>query len=217
MSSNDQGLVQLTLAGFADALAARTPTPGGGSLGAYLVASGAAVASMACRFTSGEKYAAVEREMAARCAELDRVRARALPLVQRDSDAYDAVTAAFRLPKATEVEKAARTAAVQSALKGALEVPLATMELALEGLRAAAACAGSINPNLASDCATGAIAMLAGLEAAWHNVGINAGSIQDAAYVSERLARAASMRSEAEALSRSVRDSLERYLAPRGS
>jgi formiminotetrahydrofolate cyclodeaminase len=103
-SNSSASLTSLTLVGFADALAARTPTPGGGSLAAFMVAGAAATVSMAARFTSGDKYAAVADAMASRAAALDALRTRALALVDADSAAYDRVTAAFGLPKATDAE-----------------------------------------------------------------------------------------------------------------
>jgi formiminotetrahydrofolate cyclodeaminase len=202
----------LSLADFTERLAARTPTPGGGSLAAFLVAGGAATVSMAYRFTSGEKHAAVEAVMARRADELDRLRRAALALVQRDAEAYDRVTAAFAMPKASEAETAARTAAVQAALKGALEVPFETMELASRVLELAAEGAGSINPNLASDCGAGALAASAGLEAARANVAINAASIKDADYVRSKREAAEDLRRRARELGDSVRAALAPHL-----
>jgi formiminotetrahydrofolate cyclodeaminase len=211
-SSQKPLLSQLSLAAFADSLAARTATPGGGSLAAYLVACGVGTVSMAFRFTSGDKYAAVESSMAQRAAELDRLRARALVLVDADSDSYDRVTAGFALPKTTDSQKAARAAAIQAALKGALEVPFETMQLAAAGLKLAAAGAAAINPNLASDCATGALALAAGLEGAWHNVRINAASIKDAEYVRAKVAAGETLRREASELGAVVRDAAAKHL-----
>ena len=205
-------LTQLSLAAFADSLAARTATPGGGSLAAYMVAGGAATVSMAFRFTSGEKYASVEGVMAGRAAELDRVRARAIELVHADSASYDRVTAAFALPKADDEQKSVRSAAIQAAFKGALEVPFETMQLAIAALKLAADGAGAINPNLASDCATGALALAAGLEGAWHNVRINGKAIKDAAYVADRVTAGEALRREASALAADVRSAVAQHL-----
>ncbi|MBM3987546.1 MAG: cyclodeaminase/cyclohydrolase family protein [Planctomycetes bacterium] len=205
-------LVGLSLTTFSDALAARTQTPGGGSLAAYMVACAAATVSMAARFTSGDKYIAVAQSMGAHAADLDLLRERALALVDRDSAAYDRVTAAFKLPKATDDEKAARSAAIQAATKGALEVPLEVMAVALAVLRHAGAAAGSINPNLASDCGSGAHAALAGLESALANVAINAASLKDAEYIAVRKAEAESMRREARACAEAVRAALAPHI-----
>jgi formiminotetrahydrofolate cyclodeaminase len=203
---------QYSLAAFAEALAAKTSTPGGGSLAAYMIACGAATVAMAYRFTSGEKYAAEEARMARRVEELDQLRSRALELVQLDSDAYDKVTAAFGLPKGNDAEKAARVTAIQSALKGALEVPFETMATGLAVLQLAIQGASAINPNLASDCGSGANAALAGIESALANVRINAASIKDANYVRGKSEASDAMLRKARELADNVRGALQKHI-----
>jgi formiminotetrahydrofolate cyclodeaminase len=206
-------LLGLRIRDFTDRLAERSPTPGGGSMAAYLAASGAALTAMAFRFTSGAKYAAVEGEMAGRVDRLEGLRQRALDLVDRDSAAYDAVTAAYRLPKATDSEKSLRADAVQKGLRGALEVPLETMRAAREALAIAADGAGDVNPNLASDCATGSWCLWSAAEAAALNVRINAGSIVDASYTSERLAECERILHDCRNHAESIRSAAGRLLA----
>jgi formiminotetrahydrofolate cyclodeaminase len=202
-------LVALTLSQFCADLAAKTPTPGGGSQAAHLVANGASLVAMACRFSTGEKYAAVEVYMDGRAVELDALAAKALENVDADSRSYDAVSAAYKLAKATPEEKAARTAAIQKALQGALELPLETMQLAVGGLRLAAVAAPQANKNLGSDLVSGALCLWAGLEAAWCNVAINAGGISDKAWLEPRMQAAAALRREGEKL----RDELRAWFA----
>ncbi len=209
---SESKLTDLPLTAFAAALAEKTPTPGGGSLAAYVVACGAATVSMACRFTSGEKYAAVETAMSARATRLDALRARSLEYVNADSAAYDGVTAAFGAPKANDEQKAARTAGIQAAMKGALEVPLETMRAAAEVLELAADSAAQINPNLASDLGSGVACCVAGLDAAQANVAINAASIKDAAYVAAKRADAAALRVRALAAADRARAALASHL-----
>ncbi|HUR28062.1 MAG TPA: cyclodeaminase/cyclohydrolase family protein [Planctomycetota bacterium] len=209
MATKTASLIENSLVEFADALAARTATPGGGSMAAYLTATGAALVAMACRFTAGEKFAAVEASTMDAAAKLDELRPRALQLVDLDSRSYDAVTAAFALPKSDDAAKAARTAAVQGALKGALEVPFETMQLALAALELAAPVAAAVNPNLRSDCAVGARCLATALEGAFLNVRINAGSIKDAAYVAARMGESETMRVRARELSRRIAEAVE--------
>jgi formiminotetrahydrofolate cyclodeaminase len=205
-------LVDHTLVQFCEELARRSATPGGGSVAAHLVAQGSALTAMAFRFTSGEKYATVEADMARRIGELDKLRLRALELVDRDSRAYDEVSAAYKLPKASEPEKSERTRAIQQALRSAVDVPYETMQTALAALSLCAAGAPDINKNLASDCATGALCLSAALESAWLNVKINAGSIQDAHFVAAHSDGGARMRAEARALAERVRSAVEKHL-----
>ncbi|HEV8113456.1 MAG TPA: cyclodeaminase/cyclohydrolase family protein [Planctomycetota bacterium] len=205
-------LARLDLASFSERLAARTPTPGGGSVAAYLVAAGAGLVAMAFRFTSGPKYAAVEGAMGERASALEEIRVRAIELVDADSSSYDAVTAAYGLPKTTDAEKVRRTAAVQRALIGALEVPLETMGKAVAALRIAAAGAPDINKNLASDCATGSWCLWSAAEGAALNVKINAASLADRGLAEMRLAECERILREASALAESARTSAARHL-----
>jgi len=166
---------------------------------------GSALVAMAFRFTSGPKYAALEITMTARATALDGLCRRALELVDADSAAYDTVTAARRQPKSTEAEKARRAEAVQAALGGALEVPLETMRAALGALRIAAEGAADINPNLASDCATGSWCLWSAAESAALNVRINAQSLANRELAADRLAECERIRRKAAALAESAR------------
>lgn len=206
-------LVDSTLTEFTDQLAARTPTPGGGSLAAYLVAAGSALGTMACRFTTGEKFAVVQDDMARRAQALEVLRARALKLVDLDSRSYEAVTAAYKLPKAQEAEKAARTNAIQAALKGALEVPAETMECAVEGLRLVNEALPFVNPNLVSDAATGANCLWSASESALLNVRINAASIRDEDWARSRLDHCLALSEEAHRLLASAKSAAARHLS----
>lgn len=202
-------LIDRSLTEFTDALAARTATPGGGSVAAFLAASGVALVSMACRFTSGEKYSGVEAAMTDTARRLDELRPQALALVDLDAGSYDAVSAAYALPRAGDEQKSARAAAIQRALKGALEVPFHTMQLALAGLELAAPVAASLNPNLASDCGVGARCLATAVESAFANVRINAASIKDESYVRERLTASERLRARARELQQRVQDAVD--------
>jgi formiminotetrahydrofolate cyclodeaminase len=184
-------------------------------MAACLAASGSALGAMAFRFTSGEKYAAVEGAMARRVEALERLRAAALPLVDRDTQAYDAVTAAYKLAKSNDAEKAARTTAIQKALQGALEVPRETLELSIQALRLVAEGVGDVNPNLASDAATGATCLWSACESALLNVTINAGSIHDKAWAQERLDACRALCEESSRLLAAVKTAAARHLAPK--
>ena len=211
--SNQAPLVDLTLRDFVASLSARTPTPGGGSMAGALVAAGSALAAMAFRFTTGDKFAAVEAAMNERVEELDRLRARGLELVDLDARSYDAVTASYKLPKATDAEKAARTAAIQAGMRGALEVPAETIDRALAALVIAVDGLGDANANLISDCASGVHCLASACEAAYLNVEINAKSIADTSYGAEQLARAERQRAAARALLAKANEIVARRLA----
>jgi formiminotetrahydrofolate cyclodeaminase len=174
-------LLELPARALLDRFASPDPTPGGGSAAALSGALGGALVAMVCAMPKTRTGDAAERaslDLAlgeARGAS-DHLRA----LVDRDSAAYDAVVAAYRLPKGTEEEKAARKAAIAAALKTATDVPLGTALECLRVIRAAGEALQNGNPNAASDAKTGAALALAGLQGAVENVRANAAQSEEA-------------------------------------
>lgn len=159
------------------------PTPGGGSAAALAGALGASllvmVASLPKPRASTDADLARLKEVADDCTSHAR---RLEALIDRDSVAYDQVVAAYRLPKGTDDEKAARSAAIQTAMKTAIETPLDVM-------RACAAAAAHVptlttlsNPNASSDVQVGVELLRAGLRGAQANVEINLDSMKDKSY-----------------------------------
>ncbi len=180
------GYLEQPLQTYVDALASGAPTPGGGSAAALVGALGAALNSMVANFTVGrEKYAAVEEEMRVLLAESEGLRAELERLTQADTEAYGLVSAAYKLPRETEEQKTARTAAIQEALRAAAQVPMAAVRACSEVLRIAAAVAEKGNPNLITDAGVAAKFGLAALECAVLNAEINLRSITDQGYVNE--------------------------------
>ena len=175
---------KLSLEGFLDALASDAPTPGGGTAAAAAGAMGAALAEMVAALTlSKEKYAASHDAMRP-IAEAARVaRAELLSLAREDSEAYESVVAARRLPKETEEQKAARAQKIAAANKHAAEVPMRTARAAVRLLSALPDLAAKGNPNAVSDAGAAALLLDACVEAALLNVGINLPGIEDAAFV----------------------------------
>jgi len=173
---------------YVEDLARRKPAPGGGSGAALAGALGAAAASMAANFTIGrEKYADVEPQVKAALANLDRVRAELLTLVDEDVKAYSQVGPAYQMPRTTEQEKAARAAAIQEALHTACGVPLrvcaAALEALVEALEACEALVNICNRMLVSDVAVGAMLAEAAFRGAQVNVEINLNAMKDAEFV----------------------------------
>jgi glutamate formiminotransferase/formiminotetrahydrofolate cyclodeaminase len=165
---------------FLDELAAGTATPGGGSAAAYGAAMGAALVAMVARLTIGKKkYANVEARMNEIILEAEGLRAKLTEGVQRDAAAFDEVMAALRLPKETEEQQAARTAAIESATHHAAEVPLEVARLAAPVLELAAELAETGNTNAISDAGSAGALAGAAIHAAGLNVKINAANVQD--------------------------------------
>src|SRR4051794_26877803 len=145
-------LVDLTVQSFLDELASATPTPGGGSASALAAAMGAAMVSMACNLTIGrEKFKDVEAELTTVRDQAETLRRTLTAAVDEDTASYNAVSAAYKLPKGTDEEKAARHAAIQQALRGATEVPLKVARAAAALLPLTQVAQAKANPNVASD------------------------------------------------------------------
>jgi len=172
--------VEGKFAEYLNDLASNKPAPGGGSAAAAAGAVGLAALSMVANFTVGkDKYKDVEAEMRSILAALDKHRARLQGLVDEDVAVYKTVSAAYKLPKETDDEKKARTAAIQQALKTALTVPLAICRCLNEAADLCEPLLEKGNRNLASDVAVGAELMAGAFESAWFNVEINLAGIKD--------------------------------------
>lgn len=200
---------------FLDALAAKTPTPGGGSVAALLAASGAALGVMACRFTTGEKFKAHAAEMETAVNGLLHLRNQLTPLIQADAAAYDKVSAALALPKGTDAEKAARKAALAASLRGAMEVPHRTMDLAHKTLQILQRHAPQLNANLASDLASAALCLGSAIESAWLNVLTNHAALRDDAEAAKLRESAEKIRANAAELAASILETVNAVFGPK--
>jgi methenyltetrahydrofolate cyclohydrolase len=168
------GLLDLSVRDLLARLGSTDPTPGGGSAAALAGAAGAALAAMVCAMPKTRTGAPEERrQLDAALAQARGAGERLQALVDEDSAAFDAVMAAFRLPKASDEEKAARKRAIGAANLRATEVPLQSAERCLDVLSAATVAAAAGNPSAVSDARTAAALALAGVQGAMENVRIN--------------------------------------------
>jgi glutamate formiminotransferase/formiminotetrahydrofolate cyclodeaminase len=183
---------------FLDELASDSPAPGGGSAAAYSGAMAASLVAMVARLTLGKKkYAEFEGRMRDIIAEADKLRNELQAAVQEDAEAFKQVMEAFRLPKESDAEKAARTIAIEQATIHAAEVPLQTARLACRVLELAVEIAQNGNTSAITDAGTaGALAQTA-IHAAGLNVKINANSLQDKAKAAEWLSTVAELEAKA--------------------
>jgi formiminotetrahydrofolate cyclodeaminase len=170
----------LPLETFARRLSSGDPTPGGGSASASVGAFAAGLVQMVAALTAGSpKF----KDVADRATEIgnaaQRLMESMLRCVDEDVTAFDAVTAAFKLPKSSEAEKLARTAAIQAALRAATEPPMRVVEASLEACRLAAELVDFGNPNAISDVGCAALFANAAAQGAALNVGINTKSFKD--------------------------------------
>jgi formiminotetrahydrofolate cyclodeaminase len=174
------GLTALTVDQFLDRLASGDPTPGGGSASALAGALGASLVSMVCNLTIGrERYAAHDTEVREILAAAGQLLTTLRNGVDQDAAAYDKVMAAFKLPRATDEEKAARQDAIQAATHAASLVPLALAEASAQVIEQAERAVGKTNVNAASDLAVAGLLGTAALDGAAANVEINLASLKD--------------------------------------
>ncbi len=186
---------------YLDDAASKKPAPGGGSVSACAGALGAALVGMVCNLTRGrEKFADVEAEMTTLVEASEAARSRLEQLLQEDTTAYNGVIAAYKMPKETEEEQAARSQAIQDGLIIAADVPLEICRAAVEVCRLAKVAAGIGNPQAVTDAGIGAILGEAAVVGAALNVKINLGSIKDEAYVAKAAAEIDEIQAAAAAL-----------------
>ena len=189
---------QMTFTRILESFAARTPTPGGGAAAGLSAAMGVSLAAMAMRFSVPRKVA--EHELLDLAAGLEEGALEMTRAADADCIAYDRVREAFRLPKESDDEKAARSQAIHRATLGALASPLELMRRILVHLETLAGKAGEIKEMLASDMISAGWALRAGCEMAWQNVKINAEGLGDDPVGRRALAEGEELRARAAAL-----------------
>ena len=183
-------LVEQRVIDFVAVTASKEPTPGGGAIAALTAATGAALAEMVANLTFGKKgYEAVQTEMEELQAKAEAIRKRMLELSQADADVFNIFMNALGLPKNTDEEKAARTAAIQQAYKDAAMVPFEIGELANQIFDLAELASRKGNQNLITDGIIAAINARAAVKSAFLNVRINLSGIKDESFVAELISK----------------------------
>jgi glutamate formiminotransferase/formiminotetrahydrofolate cyclodeaminase len=177
-------LVDMSVQAFVEETASESAAPGGGSIAATMGAMGAALATMVANLSSHKRGWDDRWEEFSDWAERGKAyHDKLLRLIDEDTDAFNALMAAFALPKATEEEKRARSEAIQAATKHAIEIPLEVMQTACDSMEVIRAMAEVGNPNSVSDAGVGALAARSAVIGAHLNVKINCGSVKDAQFV----------------------------------
>lgn len=198
-------LIDMTCKGFAEETASESPAPGGGSISAYMGALGAALGAMVANLSSHkagwddrwEEFSLWAEKGQALMAEL-------LHLVDEDTEAFNRIMAVFAMPKTTDEEKAARSAALQVATLYATEVPLRTMKAAERVFEIVKAMAEQGNPNSVSDAGVGALAARSAVLGARLNVRINAAGLKDKVKAAELVGEADEIAARAVAMEQEV-------------
>ena len=187
-------LVDLSLTDFVHETASDSPAPGGGSVAAYVGAVGIALGSMVANLTSHKRGWDDRWEEFSAWAEKGKViYDELLKLVDKDTEAFNQIMEAFKLPKETNVEIAARKSAIQAATRNAIEIPFLVMQLSSVSLDIVEAMAETGNPNSVTDAGVGALCAATAVSGAYLNVLVNASSYQDKDAIKNLLDQAAEL------------------------
>ncbi len=188
-----------------DKLASKSPEPGGGSVAALVGSLGAALVSMVANLTLGkEKYKDVQPAIETLLAASEKLRGEMQDLIQKDTEAYGALSAVYKMPKNTDAEKAARTEKMQEALKKACQVPFEIGLKSLEVAKLSERAAEIGNTAAVSDAGVAVLLAQACAQSAALNVKINVNSIKDESYNKETWSRMQDVLAQVAALEKSV-------------
>jgi glutamate formiminotransferase/formiminotetrahydrofolate cyclodeaminase len=177
-------LASMKINSFLSELASSSPAPGGGSVAALAGSLGASLSSMVCNLTIGkEKYSDVQDKIKDTLKKSDKIRKDLTKLIDEDTNAFNDVMKAFKMPKETESQKEKRSKAIQEGYKVAAKVPLETARICEKIFDIAKVVAENGNQNSITDSAVSALMAQAGVKGAILNVKINLGSIKDESFV----------------------------------
>lgn len=198
-------LIDMNLVAFADETASESPAPGGGSISAYVGALGASLGAMVANLSSHKRGWDDKWEYYSEWAEKGQaLKDELLGLVDADTQAFEGVMAAFRLPKATDAEKAARSEAIQAATKAAIQTPYRTMEVCADIFELCKAMAETGLAASVSDAGVGALCARAAIHGAYLNVQINTSGLKDEAYKNDVLAKGLALTQQADELEKEI-------------
>ncbi|MGI6766584.1 MAG: cyclodeaminase/cyclohydrolase family protein [Lentihominibacter sp.] len=182
-------LVDMKVSEYLDVLLSDEPAPGGGSVSALAGTQGAALMAMVCDLTTAKQKYADDHAL---CAELKEeavvLYKEMAATIDEDTDAYNLVAAAFKMPKETDEEKEARRKAIDEGTMEATKVPFGVMQKAMKGLEIADRLQGHFNTNCASDYEVGVLNFLTCLKGAWMNVKINLPGVKDEEFAAKCIA-----------------------------
>jgi glutamate formiminotransferase/formiminotetrahydrofolate cyclodeaminase len=185
----------MTLREFANELSTDSPAPGGGSVAALCGALSAALSTMVANLTVGKKgYEAAQKTLKRAALRGQELKDEFLRLVDLDTEAFNKVMEALRLPKTTDEQAAERRAALEAATQEATRVPFRTLEGVMELLKLAKKAAEKGNRNSLSDAGVAALVARAAAESAYYNVRINLPGLQDADFKARTARTAATLR-----------------------
>ncbi len=206
-------LVDMQVKEYLNVLKSDAPAPGGGSVSALAGAQGVALFMMVADLTLGKEKYADDQQICSDAKEKGAALYEELvQLVDKDTEAFNLVSAAFKMPKGTEEEKAARKQAIAEGTLAATEVPFRAMELGYEGLMLAKSMIGRSNPNAASDLGVSVLNLTGCIKGAWLNVKINLPGVKDQAKADYFAEKGQKMFDEADAVAHDLYDQVANSL-----
>ncbi len=210
---NADRLVQMTLRGFANETASESPAPGGGSISAYVGTLGASLAAMVANLSAAKRGWEDQTPFFSKAGiDAQEIKEKLLRLVDEDTRAFDGIMQAFALPKSTKEEKEARTMAIQSATKVAIETPLQVMRLALASFKTIREMIEHGNPNSVTDAGVGALCARTAVYGAYLNVKVNISGLKDKSYSESVMLEAETILKEALNLEAELLEQVQRRL-----
>ena len=213
MDDGEAGLTGMTVRAFTEETASESAAPGGGSISACMGAFGAALATMVANLSAHKRgWDSRWKEFSDVAEKGQQLVTRLLGLIDEDTAAFNRIMDVFSMPKGTAEEKAARDKALEEATLYAAQVPLMTMEAALDALPLALEMARSGNPASASDAGVAALAATAGIRGAALNVRINAASLKDKTPALPLLQRAGEIVRQAQELEKQVLEEVNNHI-----
>lgn len=194
-------LVDMQVKDYLDLLKSDAPAPGGGSVSALAGAQGVGLFMMVADLTLGKEKYADYQEICSEAKEKGAaLYAELVEAIDKDTEAFNLIAAAFKMPKETDEDKAARRKAIADGTLVATEVPFRTMQLGYEGLMIAKTMIGKSNPNAASDLGVAILNLTGCIKGAWLNVMINLPGVKDEEKAAYYAAEGKKMYDEADAI-----------------
>lgn len=209
----DTPLLNMNLKAFANETASESMAPGGGSISAYVAALGVSLGTMVANLSSHKRGWDDRWEAFSNYAvKGQQLKDQLLSMVDEDTNSFNGIIAAMRLPKGTKEEKATRKAAIQAATKYATEVPFRVMELTLATFEITKNMAEIGNPSSVTDAGVGALCARAAIRGAFLNVKVNASGLNDKDFVQDIIAKGQAIEDKAAALEAEIMKIVESKL-----
>jgi len=213
-NGSSKKLVDMNLTEFADETSSESPAPGGGSISAYCGAMGVALGTMVANLSAHKRGWDDRWEEFSKWAEKGReYQQKLIYLVDEDTNAFNKIMDAVRMPKNNDSEKAQRKQAMQEATKYAIQIPFEVMKTCYESMEVMKAMAEIGNPNSITDAGVGALCARTGVIGAFMNVKINCGDCEDQAFVSDILSKGEEVQNSAIKLEKEIIERVEAEIA----